>query len=269
MEETVKSRLKRLGIYPSQSLGQNFLKNDTTARRIVEAAGLSSSDIVLEIGPGFGVLTDRIVEKAARLIMVEKDESLIGYLKGRYQDEDIEVIKADVLELDLPPFDKVISNLPFSISSPVTFKLLQEDFDRGVLTYQKEFAQRMVAEPGGEEYSRLSVMVSTLAELEMLFDISRHDFYPPPRVDASVLRMFPSRPDFKMRDERIFSEVVKALFNHRRKKIRNSLDIAYDIRDKKEEIPYGERRVGNLSPREINEVVNYLMDNADHSIVDG
>lgn len=258
MEDTVKNRLKRLGIQPSQSLGQNFLQKDSIAKRMVKEAEISSKDTVLEIGPGLGILTDRIVERAGHVIMVEKDNTLIGYLEGRYQGENIEVIKDDILELELPSFDKVISNLPFSISSPITFKLLQKDFDCGVLTYQKEFAQRMVAEPGTQEYSRLSVMVSTLAEVEMLFDISRLDFYPPPDVDASVVKITPSEPDFDLRYEDIFSKVVKGLFNHRRKKIKNSLDIAFDI---EEEVPYGDKRVGNLSPRDMNELVSHLVEN--------
>ncbi len=257
MEESVKSKLKRLGIRPSQSLGQNFLKSDSKARRIVEIAELFSKDTVLEIGPGLGVLTDRIVEKARRVIMVEKDDTLIGYLEGRYKDKDIELIQGDVLELDLPSFDKVVSNLPFSISSPITFKLLQKDFERGILTYQKEFARRMVAEPGSDEYSRLSVMVSTFADVEMLFDISRQNFYPPPNVDASVIRISPSRPDFYISDKVKFSEVVKGLFNHRRKKIKNSLETAFDI---EKEVPFGDRRVGNLSPSKINEIVQYLVE---------
>lgn len=260
MKENVQSRLKKLGIRPTQTLGQNFLRKETIAEKIVDAAEIYSKDTVLEIGPGLGILTDKIVEKASNTILVEKDDSLVGYLEGKYgdKDEDIEIINDDVLELDLPDFDKVISNLPFSISSPVTFKLLKNDFEWGVCTYQKQFAERMVAEAGEEEYSRLSVMVSTLARVESLFRIPRNEFYPPPKVDAAVVRIIPSRPDFPLKYDDAFSKVVKALFNYRRKKIKNALSTALDKEIKK--VPYKDKRVGNLPPDKINELVNYLVE---------
>ncbi|MEF8874023.1 MAG: 16S rRNA (adenine(1518)-N(6)/adenine(1519)-N(6))-dimethyltransferase RsmA [Candidatus Thermoplasmatota archaeon] len=260
MTADVTEELRRLGMRPVKSLGQNFLQDDDIAERIVEAAGLTSKDKVLEIGPGLGTLTDEIMKKAGKTIAIEKDASLVGYLEGRYSDTrfDVEIIQGDVLERDLPDFGKVISNLPFSISSPITFRLLKEDFSFGVLTYQKEYAERMVAEPGEEDYSRLSVMVSTLADLEILFDVPRNAFYPPPSVDASVIRMVPSRPPFPLKYEDAFSKVVKELFNYRRKKIKNALKNG--LRTKIGEVPYGDRRVGNLSPVEINDIVNHLVE---------
>ncbi len=260
MTADVNRKLQRLGIRPVKSLGQNFLQNEDIAEKIVEAAALKSKDRVLEIGPGLGVLTNEIVKKAGSTKAIEKDASLAGYLDGSYSNTeyDIEIMKGDVLEMDLPEFDKVISNLPFSISSPITFKLLKEDFKLGVLTYQKEYADRMVAGPGEEDYSRLSVMVSTLAETEILFDVPRGAFYPPPSVDATVVRLIPSRPSFYIKDQDIFSKVVKELFNYRRKKIKNALKIGF--RTRIGDVPYGDRRVDNLSPAEINEIVNHMID---------
>ncbi len=139
-------RLKRLAIRPTRSLSQNFLNDIRTAKRIVESAEIYSSDTVLEIGPGLGMLSDGIVEKAGKTILIEKDSALISYLEGRYSDkESVEIIHGDVLQKNIPEFDKVVSNLPFGISSPVTFKLLKKDFRYGVLTYQKEYAERMLA----------------------------------------------------------------------------------------------------------------------------
>ncbi|MFP4001331.1 MAG: 16S rRNA (adenine(1518)-N(6)/adenine(1519)-N(6))-dimethyltransferase RsmA [Thermoplasmata archaeon] len=259
MGDSVKDRLNRLGVRPTVSLGQNFLDDRDSAEKIVDAAEINDSDTVLEIGPGLGVLTDFIVKRAEKTILVEKDKALIGYLEGRYSGYETTIIEGDVLEINLPVFDKVISNLPFSISSPVTFKLLDEDFQFGVLTYQKQFAERMVADPRGKNYSRLSVMVSVRADVERLFNLSKGCFYPPPKVDATVVRLTPSEPEFELIDKDIFAEVVKHLFNYRRKQIKNALELGLEIVD--QNIPYRKRRVGNLSPEQINEIVTHIIEN--------
>ncbi len=258
MGESVKNRLRKLDIRPTQSLGQNFLDDPNIAEKIVDHAGLTSSDTVIEIGPGLGVLTDIIVERAGKTILVEKDKALAGYLDGRYSQYKTEVIEGDVLDIDLPEFDKVVSNLPFSISSPITFKLLDYDFDLAVLTYQKEFADRMIAAPGEENYSRLSVMISVSAEVKKLFDIPKECFYPPPKVDATVIELTLSEPDFDLTDKEFFSKVVKELFNYRRKQIKNALELGLDVEIK--EVPYAKKRVGNISPEQINEIAEYLVD---------
>lgn len=256
---TIVRKLKKLGIEPSKSMGQHFLIDRDIAAKEVEEADIGKDDTVLEIGPGLGILTDEIVEKAGKTIAVEKSTPLYAYLEGRYENQDFEVVEGDVLEVELPHFDKVLSNTPFNISSPLTFKLLDSSFETGVLMYQKEFADRMVAEPGEKDYSRLSVMVSTKADVERLFDIPRSKFYPPPRVDATVVRLTPSEPSFKLKYPEIFSEVVRELFNYRRKKIRNSLKTAFDIED--DDLPYQDRRVGNITLEEIYEIVEYMVEN--------
>ncbi len=258
MEKSVKDRLRRLGIKPTKSLGQNFLEDGNIAKKIVNSANITASDKILEIGPGLGVLTDFIVVRAGKTILIEKDENLTSYLEGRYSNYEINIIQEDVLELELPDFDKVVSNLPFSISSPITFKLLKCDFKGGVLTYQKQFAERMLAQEGEEDYSRLSVMVSVHAEVEKLFNIPKKSFYPPPEVDATVIRLIPSEPNFDLKNEDIFSRIVKELFNYRRKKIKNALETGLDV--KTESIPYADKRVGNISPEQINEIVTDLID---------
>lgn len=261
MNEKVKNRLCKIGIRATKSLGQNFLNDDSIAEKIVKFAEISSDEIILEIGPGLGVLTDFIVKKAKKTILVEKDEAIIGYLKGRYSDKNLEIIHGDVLDIDLPNFDKVISNLPFNISSPITFKLLEKEFKLGILTYQKEYADRMCAEVGEDDYSRLSVMVSTFADIERLFTISKNSFYPPPKVDATVLKLIPSEPNFDLKYSRAFANVVRELFNYRRKTIRNGLRNGFDISLKAEDIPYGMKRVEKLSPEMMSELTTYLVEN--------
>ncbi len=258
MEKSVKNRLRKLGIRPTKSLGQNFLENENIAKKIVRSANITESDKILEIGPGLGILTNYIVDRAGKTILIEKDVSLASYLDGRFSNYEIEIIQEDVLEVELPDFDKVVSNLPFSISSPITFKLLKCDFKVGILTYQEQFAERMMAEVGEENYSRLSVMISVYADVKKLFNISKKSFYPPPKVDATVIRLIPSRPDFEIKNKNIFSKVVKELFNYRRKKIKNALNTGMDL--DVEKVPYGEKRVGNISPKQINEIVNHLIE---------
>jgi len=258
MDKSVKNRLRKLGIRPTKSLGQNFLDDGNIAKKIIGYANINSSDKILEIGPGLGILTDFVVERAEKTILIEKDKKLTSYLEGRYSKYDLEIIQGDVLKIELPEFDKVVSNLPFSISSPITFKLLKCDFKIGILTYQQQFAERMIAEVGEEEYSRLSVMVSVHAEVEKLFNISKESFYPPPKVDATVIRLIPSEPEFVIKNEEIFSKVVKELFNYRRKKIKNALKTGLDVNI--DDVPYEDKRVGNISPEQINEIVNHLIE---------
>lgn len=261
MNEKVKNRLNKIGVTATKGLGQNFLNDDSIAERIVESAEISSDETILEIGPGLGILTDIIVKKAKRTVLIEKDEVIVGYLEGRYSDKNIDVIHRDVLDVELPEFDKVISNLPFNISSPVTFKLLQHDFEYGILTYQKEYADRMCAKIGDDNYSRLSVMVSTHADIERLFDISKNSFYPPPKVDATVLKLIPREPKFELKHPEVFEDVVRELFNYRRKTIRNGLRNGFDIDIKPEDVPYGRKRVEKLSPEMISELTDYLVEN--------
>lgn len=251
--------MEKIGIRPTRSLGQNFLRDESIAEREVNAAGITKKDTVLEIGPGLGVLTDEIVELAGKTILVEKDERLASYLKGRYEEYDVDIIEGDILDIEIPQFDKVVSNLPFSISSPITFKLLEQEFDVGVLMYQKQFADRMRARVNEDDYCRLSVMVSTLADVERLFDIPRDSFYPPPNVDATVVRLIPGEPSFDLQYEKTFASVVKELFNYRRKKIRNGLETGFGV--DVDDVPYGERRVETLTPEQIAELTEYLVEN--------
>ncbi len=258
MTNKVKERLEELGLRPSRQLGQHFLVDKEVAIRQVEAAGIDSKDTVLEVGPGMGILTEEIVKKARKTIAIEKERAFKGYLGGRFSDYKFEVIQGDALNVEFPEFDKVVSNIPFNISSPLTFKLLQREFKIGVLMYQKEFADRMVAEVGEKNYSRLSVMVSTKAKVKKLFDVSRNRFYPPPRVDASVVAIEPGKSIYQITHEEVFENVVRELFNYRRKTIKNALKYGFGLN--LENIPFKNYRVENLSPVEINRITEELLD---------
>jgi Dimethyladenosine transferase (rRNA methylation) len=127
---------------------------------------------------------------------------------------------ADAVKTDFPEFNKVVSNLPYKISSPITFKLLEYDFDFAVLMYQLEFAERMAAQPGESNYSRLSLMMHFYGDVEMLFEVSKHAFFPNPKISSAVIKLIPNK---KTEIDEFFIKVSRALFQHKKKKVRNAL----------------------------------------------
>jgi len=239
--------------------GQNFLIDKNIAEREVVHANITKKDNVLEIGPGTGILTKLLAAKANKVIAIEIDGKLVGNLK-QIVPENVELIHGDALKIDfgkLPRFNKVVSNLPFQISSPITFKFLDCDFSLAVLIYQKEFANRMVAKPDSKDYSRLSVGIYYKTCCEIIQTVSRTCFYPQPRVDSCIVKLTPRKsPPFSVNDELFFFDLTRELFNHRRKKIKNTLDGLYN--KSLEDVPYLDKRVEELSPEQIGELSNIL-----------
>jgi len=240
--------------------GQNFLVDKKVAEREVRYADIIKSDVVFEVGPGKGILTKLLAKKAKKIIAVEVDVELVDKLK-QFLPENVVLIHDDVLKVDfetLPRFNKIVSNLPFQISSPITFKFLDYGFDLAVLIYQKEFADRMVAKPGGKHYSRLSVGVYYKANCELLERVSRNCFYPEPKVDSCIVRLTPrDEPPFSVLDESFFFALTRELFNHRRKKIKNTLNEIFKNIES-EDVPYLNKRIEELTPEQIGELSNVL-----------
>jgi 16S rRNA (adenine1518-N6/adenine1519-N6)-dimethyltransferase len=241
-----------------QRFGQHFLIDLSVASREVGYAKLIKDDIVLEIGPGQGVITRLLAQKAKQVIAIEIDKRLVDKLKKSLP-ENVTLISGDALSVDfrmLPQFTKIVSNLPFEISSPITFKFLESSFSRAILMYQKDFAKRLIAIPGKKEYSRLTVGVSYKAHCRILEDVSRSCFSPAPKVDSSIVELTPrEKPMFNVENERFFFELTKQLFNHRRKKIRYTIKSLYgDI----EQLPYLDQRIEELTPKQIGELSNIL-----------
>ena len=243
----------------SQKLGQNFLIDSKTAEREIKYADITNDDIVLEIGPGKGILTKLLANSAKKVIAIEIDKNLLDRLKKSIPDN-VEIIHGDCVKIDfnvLPKFDKIVSNLPFQISSPITFKFLEHDFKLAVLIYQKEFADRMIAKAGSKNYSRLSVGIYYKTKCELLETIPKTSFRPQPKVDSCIIRLAPRKtPPFEVLNEIFFQKLTKNLFNNRRKKIKNTLENNYDIL--LDGIPYLEKRVENLTPEQIGELSNIL-----------
>ncbi len=256
--------LARLGVRPRKGLGQHFLVDPRVASRHIAYARIGPSDVVLEIGPGLGVLTRELVSRAKRVIAIEADHRFASYLRKTLPE--VDVVEGDALKVQWPPFDVMASNLPYQISSPLTFRLLDEPFDRAVLMYQWEFARRMVAKPGGADYSRLSVGVYRRASCEILERVPRNAFHPQPKVDSALVRLQPRPCPFPLADLQRFDAVVDALFEHRRKTVENGLRLAWaDLAASREAleavlpgVPFRARRVEELSPEEIGQIADAI-----------
>ncbi len=200
--------------------GQHFLVDRGIAERIVAYADISPTDRILEIGPGRGSLTELLASKAGKVYAVEADPELALYIKERFPN--VEVVEGDALKVELPAYNKVVSNLPYNISTKITLRLLQRPFDMMVLMYQREFVERMLASPGSEGYGRLSVNVSYYADVELLESVPRSAFRPMPHVSSSVIRLRPKTRREPV-DESVFSMISRDLFTKRRKKVKNAL----------------------------------------------
>ncbi|KAL7712341.1 rRNA adenine N(6)-methyltransferase [Entamoeba marina] len=183
-----------------KSEGQHILKNPLIAQQIVDAADIKRTDTVLEIGPGTGNLTMKMLPHCKKLIAIEIDPRMAAELKKRVSVTDyvkkLEIIQGDFLKVTLPYFDVCVSNTPYSISSPLVFKLLNHrpQFRTSVLMFQREFAMRLVAKAGDPLYCRLSVNTQLLSDIYHVMKVGKNNFKPPPKVESSVVRMIPVRP---------------------------------------------------------------------------
>lgn len=218
--------LEAAGISPRRRLGQNYVVDEGLISCLLGAAVLSGKETVLEIGAGTGNLTCRLAEAAGRVIAVEKDGAAARYLARRFKGRrNVEVVEGDILAMPLPEAERVVSNLPYSISTPITFKLLTEGgFDLAVLTYQTEVAERLVARPGTPGYSRLSVMTALMAKVRRVRDFPPEAFYPRPKVGSTVVTL-ERRTTFGL-DAEPLGGTLKALFSQRRRLLKKAL-VAY------------------------------------------
>ena len=207
--------------------GQHFLKSEKLLRQIAENLDISKDDVVLEIGAGDGRLT-KYLTKAKKVYAVEIDDNLVEKIKEKNL-ENVEIVNRDVLDFEFPHnVNKIVGNLPYQISSPITEKILiflNSQFHKGiknllaVLMYQREFAERMVAFPGLKEYSRLSVLVDYYSNCELMRNVSRTMFRPVPKVESALVKLTPKDV---LPDPKLF-ELAKLIFMHKNKKVINAL----------------------------------------------
>ncbi|XP_016926336.4 probable dimethyladenosine transferase [Drosophila suzukii] len=196
----VHNEVQKQGIVFNKDFGQHILKNPLVITTMLEKAALRATDVVLEIGPGTGNMTVRMLERAKKVIACEIDTRLAAELQKRVQatplQPKLQVLIGDFLKAELPFFDLCIANVPYQISSPLIFKLLLHRplFRCAVLMFQREFAQRLVAKPGEKLYCRLSINTQLLARVDMLMKVGKNNFRPPPKVESSVVRLEPKNP---------------------------------------------------------------------------
>ncbi|MFB6154215.1 MAG: 16S rRNA (adenine(1518)-N(6)/adenine(1519)-N(6))-dimethyltransferase RsmA [Halodesulfurarchaeum sp.] len=205
---------------------QHFLIDDRVLSRIPTYAERFDRSNVLEIGPGTGALTVRLLDVAERVTAIERDPSLVSFLRTEFaaaiESGRLEVIQDDAVEADLPSFTVCISNLPYGASSPLAFRVLRTHRP-AVLMFQREVAERMAAEPGTSEYGRLSVAAQHFAEVEIVEPVPPTAFDPEPAVESAIVRLTPREPTYSVPDESAFLALLKALFTQRRKTLRNAI----------------------------------------------
>lgn len=230
----------KFGVRPSKSLGQNFIHDRNVTERIVESTGIESGDLVIEIGPGLGVLTDRLADEAAYVTAVEIDQRMVPVLRESLARHDnVRIINEDILKTDIGQIidesrEKglfsgkvhVVGNLPYYITTPIIMKLLEDRIPADSITVmmQKEVADRIRSGPGSRTYGAISVAVQYYCRVTKVMDVPKEVFVPMPKVESTVLRLVPLRDEkTAARDDGMFLRCVKAGFAQRRKTLLNSL----------------------------------------------
>jgi 16S rRNA (adenine1518-N6/adenine1519-N6)-dimethyltransferase len=219
---------------PRKRFGQHFLVDRGVVRRIVSLVDPQAGEVVLEIGPGRGALTDSLAEALPRLLAVEIDRDLAAALRSRLGEPNLRLIEADILQLDMGDILReeggesllLVGNLPYNITAPLLFRMLEEagKISRAILMVQREVARRLVARSDSKEYGLITVLLAMHAEVEVRLEVGRRSFRPAPRVDSSVIEVrFSAACRRPVRDEALFGRLVRTAFGQRRKMLRNSL----------------------------------------------
>ena len=248
-------------IQARRRFGQNFLIEKSTIARIIESLKISPLDSVIEIGPGKGALTERLVESQCNLTLIEIDRDLVDTLKRKYHG--LSIVNEDVLKVDFSSFfgiepKRIIGNLPYNISTPLLFKLSRVNewvIDMHVML-QKEVAERIVSESSKKEYGRLSVSIQLLWEVTKLFDVSPTAFSPQPKVNSSFICLKPKKKINFDRD--LMNQLLTSAFSARRKTLKNALrDYLNESELRSIDIDPGSRPE-NLIPEDFIRCVNFL-----------
>jgi 16S rRNA (adenine1518-N6/adenine1519-N6)-dimethyltransferase len=251
----LKNILKNKDIRPSKRFGQNFLINENASEEIIKTAELKPNDLILEIGPGTGVLTEKIVKLANKVVIIEKDRNMISILKERFKDiKNIEIIEADILkyQIELKNY-KVIGNLPFYLTAPIIRKLLEIENQPSLmaLIIQKEVGQRICVNP--PKMNLLATSVQIYSHPEIISYIPKTSFWPTPKVDAAVIKIIPKENKINKPDSNLFFKIIKAGFSQPRKQLINNLSAGLKIDKNKT----GEwLKKNNLSPKQRAETLN-------------
>ena len=250
--------LHKYKIQANKSLGQNFLVDDNVIDEIIRSSNIDKQDLIIEIGPGLGVLTNRLLKEANNVIAVELDKRMVNILQDRFiiningqAESKLEIINEDVLKINLNEIIaekrkqteiknvKIVANLPYYISTPIIMKLLENrlDIDEIIVMVQKEVADRMQVGPGSKDYGALSLAVQYYASPYIVANVPPNCFIPRPNVGSAVIRLTRyQEPPVQVKDPKLMFKLIRASFNQRRKTLQNGLNNSPEISFSKEEI---------------------------------
>lgn len=233
LREETTAILSKYGLRANKKLGQNFLINEEIINQIIEKAEISKNDVVIEIGPGIGSLTNALINNAKKVIAIELDKNMVDILKTRFGlFDNLEIINKDVLKTNISElikeYDnvKVVANLPYYITTPIIMKLLEEKLKLKSITVmvQKEVGERLCATHKDKEYGAITVSVQYYTLPKTIIDVPKENFIPSPEVDSCVIKLdLLDKPRVDVKDEKLFFRLVKGAFSQRRKTINNSL----------------------------------------------
>ena len=236
LEET-KNIMKKYNIKPNKSLGQNFLINSEVVENIVQSSDITKDDMIIEIGPGLGVLTKYLLEKAKKVVCIELDTKMVKILQDRFSEYDnIEIINTDVLKINLNEIIeknkgkirkvKVVANLPYYITTPIIMKLLEDKLDIESITVmiQKEVADRLIEIPGGKNTGAITYTVYYYCTSKKIMEVPNTSFIPEPEVTSEIIKMeLRDKPAVDVKNPQIMFRIIKSAFMQRRKTLLNAL----------------------------------------------
>ena len=279
--EETQAILNTYKIQANKSLGQNFLIDDCVIEKIIESSNIEKEDLIIEIGPGLGVLTERLLKKSNNVVVIELDKKMIEILQNRFcLNRNLEIINDDVLKVDLEKIIKnkkeqtninkvkIVANLPYYISTPIIMKLLENrlEISEIIVMVQKEVAQRLGAETGKREAGAITYAVEYYAQATPIIDVPKESFIPSPKVESQVIKLeVRQNPKIEVEDEKLLFNIIQKSFMQRRKTLSNAL-INNKILDSKEkvekmfktlEIPSNVRGE-NLTLEEFGKIANYV-----------
>ncbi len=258
LENKTKQILKDNHLYANKKLGQNFLINENVIKQIVSNSEVNDNDLIIEIGPGIGSLTEELLKKAGRVVCIELDQNMVKILTERFSEyTNFEIIHNDILKTDLKKIiadrkiqngllnAKVVANLPYYITTPIIMKLLEEKLDITSITVmvQKEVAQRLAAEPGNDFTGAITYTINYYSVPDIILNVPKENFMPIPEVDSAVIQLkILEKPRVNVEDEDVFFELIKCAFMQKRKTLMNSLSNSKSI--KKEKIKEALEKMG-------------------------
>ena len=255
---SIRKELAEQGLIPRKKWGQHFLTDKNILKKVIKTAEIGKEDVVLEVGPGLGEMTQALAQEAKKVIAVEIDARLVEVLRNKLADTpNVEILQGDILKFDVRKHlgsekrpVKVVANLPYQISTPLLFHFIgsRDLFSALILMLQREVAERMVAPPGKKAYGPLSVLVQSVADISICFIVKPSAFFPPPEVESAVIRLsWKERPMIAPEQEEGFRAVVKGCLGYRRKTLANALKhsdllLPEDLEKRLEEIGIDPRR---------------------------